>query len=188
MAGLGQLNDDVAVNNGGGGEFKLLPEDDYELEITESDVKPSSTGKGQNLSGKVQVVSGTYKGEWFFFSVNNIQHESAQSQAIGQGQLKALFEACGGEGAFGFPFGGLDDSEKLHYRPFYAHVVQDTYTPKSGKRAGVETTNNKIGKFLWEGMPEDDAPATPAGKQEAAPPPKQPEPAKAAAGSRPWKK
>lgn len=181
MAGLGQLNHDVEVNNGGGGDFKLLPEDDYQLEITESEVKASSTGKGQNLSGKVQVVDGPHKGAWFYFSVNNIQHESAQSQAIGQGQLKALCLSAD------FDFADLHDSEQLHYRPFYAHVIQDTYTPKNGKNAGKAVTNNKIGKFLWDGMPEDDKATPPATKQEPATPPAQP-PANKPAGRRPWEK
>lgn len=184
MAGIGALNHNVEVNNGGGGSFTLLDEDDYELEITESDVKASSTGKGKNLSGKVQVVSGPHKDRWFFFSINNIEHESAQSQAIGQGQLKALCHAVG------FDFTALADSEQLHFRPFWARVIQDSYTARSGAKAGQTVTNNKIGKFLWEGMPEDDKAAPPAAKHAptvAAAKPAEPE-KPAATGRRPWEK
>jgi len=182
MAGLGQLNQDVEVNNGGGGgNFTLLPEDDYQLEIIESDVKANSKGTGQNLDFKVQVVDGPYKGNTFFAGITSIQHDSAQAQAIGQGQLKAL--CCAAD----FDFAELSDSEQLHYRPLFAHVIQETYTAKSGKYAGQERTVNRISKYLWEGMPEDEAPAA------SNPPASKPAPAKpaavpAATGRRPWQK
>lgn len=188
MAGLGQLNHDVEVNNNTGGGFTLLDEDDYELEIVESDVKANSKGTGQNLDFKVQVVSGPRKGESFFGGITSIQHTSAQAQAIGQGQLKALCEAAGVD------FTSLTDSEQLHYRPFWAHVIQDTYTTgPNSKTPGVEKTVNKIGKFLWEGMPEDNAPTAspPAEKRTPAPTPAPapaPSPAPAATGKRPWQK
>lgn len=180
MAGFGQLNHDVEINNSaGGGGVTILPDDDYELEITESDVKASSTGKGQNFDNKVQVVSGPHKGVWFFSGVTSIQHESAQAQAIGQGQLKALSTAAGVD------FHSLTDTEQLHYRPFWARVGSETYY---SKKHGKEMTKNVIKKYLWDGMPEDAEPA-PAGKAEPTPPPKQPEQAKpAATGSRPWSK
>jgi hypothetical protein len=180
MAGIGALDHDVPVNNNsGGGGFTLLAEDDYELEIIESDVKANGTGKGQNANFKVQVVSGPHKGTSFYSDITSIQHESAQAQAIGQGQLKAL--CC----AAGVDFTSLTDTEQLHYRPFWAHVIQDTYFSKKHQK---DMTNNKISKFLWEGMPEDDAPRPPAEKAAASEPPKQPEPEKPATGRRPWDK
>lgn len=183
MAGLGALNHDVEVNNSGGGGFTLLEEDDYELEIVESDVKANSKGTGQNLDFKVQVVNGPHKGATFFAGITSIQHESAQAQVIGQGQLKALCHAAD------FDFSKLVDSEELHFRPFFAHVIQDTYTTGAkSKTPGVQKTVNKIGKYLWEGMPEDDAPAAPPAQKAAAsaPPPAQTPPA--TAGRRPWQK
>lgn len=180
MAAVGSLNHDVEINNNtnSGGGITILPDDDYELEFTESDVKASSTGKGQNFNGKVQVVSGPHKGVWFFGGINNIQHESAQSQAIGQGQLKALATACGVD------FHTLTDTEQLHYRPFYGRVGSESYFSKKHQK---DVTKNVITKYLWDGMPEDDAPAPPAQKREAAPPPA-PEPKPAAGGNRPWSK
>jgi hypothetical protein len=184
MAALGGLSADTEVNNGGnGGGFSILPDDDYQLEIVESDVKANSKGTGQNLELKVQVADGPNKGDWFFHSITSIQHTSAQAQAIGQGQLKALFEAMGGEAAFGFAFHELDETNKLHFRPFWGRVGHEEYfSPKYQK----QTTKNVIEKFLWEGMPEEDAaPAPPASKPTPTPP--KPAPAPAPAGkSRPW--
>lgn len=177
MAGLGQLDHNVEANNGGGGNYTLLVEDDYEIEIVESDVKANSKGTGQNLDLKLQVVSGTGKGATFYHSITSIQHESAQAQAIGQGQLKSLCLAAG------IDFTTLSDSEQLHFRPFWAHVIQDTYF---STKKNADVTVNRIGKFLYEGMPEDDKPAAsnpPAQKHQASKPAPAAEPA---AKKRPW--
>lgn len=185
MAALGNLDHDVEINNntGGGGGVTILPDDDYELEIIESDVKANTKGTGQNLDAKIQVASGPHKGVWFFGGVTSIQHQSAQAQAIGQGQLKAL---CA---AIGQPFDELTDSEQLHFRPFWGSVRSETYYSNKHKK---DMTKNVVAKFLFEGMPDDEpAPASPptppAGKPAAseAPP--------AATGGtgkpkRPWEK
>lgn len=185
MAGLGALNQDVEINNGTGGSFTLLADDDYELEVIESDVKANSKGTGQNLDWKIQVASGPHKGVTFFSGITSFQHESAQAQAIGQGQLKA---ACA---AMGVDFATLADSEQLHFKPFWGRVNSETYTAKSGKYAGQERTVNRIAKFLWDGMPEEEAPtpaAPPASKPAAsAPPAANPAPA-SAKPKRPWEK
>lgn len=183
MAGLGTLNHDVEVNNNtaGGGGITILPDDDYELEIIESDVKENSKKTGSNADFKIQVASGEFKGVWFFDSITSIQHSSAQAQAIGQGQLKALCMAAG------YDFSALTDTDQLHHRPFWAKVGSETYFSKKHSK---DVTKNKIVKFLWEGMPEDDSPTSPpAAKQ----PPAEKPPAAAAekpaaAGRRPWQK
>lgn len=184
MAGLGALNPDVEVNNNTGGGFTLLPDGNYELEIIESDVKANSKGTGQNLDFKVQVASGPYKGTSFFGGITSIQHESAQAQAIGQGQLKALCEAAGVD------FSTLTDSEQLHFKPMWAEVHSETYTSKSGKYAGQERTVNRIKKFLWEGMPEETPAAVtpPAAKPAASAPPAANANAASAKPKRPWEK
>jgi hypothetical protein len=181
MAGLGALNPDVEVNNnGGGGGFPLLPDDDYELEITESDVKANSTGKGQNLDYKVQVVSGPHKGVTFFGGITSIQHESAQAQTIAQGQLKALCAAAGVD------FTTLTDSEQLHFKPFYGRVGNETYFSKKHNK---DVTKNIILKFLWDGMPEEGAAAAPpAAKAAATPPASSGAATTSSAPKRPWNK
>lgn len=181
MAGLGALNPDVELNNNaGGGGFTLLPDDDYELEIIESDVKANSKGTGQNLDFKVQVASGPHKGVSFFGGITSIQHESAQAQAIAQGTLKALCEAAGVD------FANLSDSEQLHFRPFWASVGQETYFSRKHNK---DVTKNTILKFRWDGMPEEEAPTPtpPAAKATAAPPAATSTPA-SAKPKRPWEK
>jgi hypothetical protein len=185
MAAIGGLAADTEVNNGGnGGGFSILADDDYQLEIMESDVKANSKGTGQNCELKIQVADGPNKGAWFYHSITSIQHQSAQAQTIGQGQLKALFEALGGEAAFGFPFHELSDTNTLHFRPFWARVGHEEYYSNKHSK---NVTKNVIEKFLWEGMPaEDEAPASPPASKAPATPPAASAPATPPGKARPW--
>jgi hypothetical protein len=183
MAGLGALNKDVEINNnpaGGGGAVTLLPDDDYELEIIESDVKANSKGTGQNMDAKIQVASGPFKGTWFFGGITSIQHESAQAQAIGQGQLKALCAATGVD------FDTLTDSEAFHFKPFWASVRTEEYYSNKHKK---QMQKNVIAKYLFEGCDDTPAPASPpAGKPEASAAPAPVEAPASAKPKRPWEK
>lgn len=154
MAGFGNLDRNVEVNNSsGGGGVTLLPDDDYELEIIESDVKANTKGTGTNFDFKVQVASGPFKGEWFFAGITSIQHTSAQAQAIGQGQLRAL--CC----AAGVDYETVSDTEELHYKPFFASVRSESYFSTKHNK---QLTKNTVAKYLWDGMPDsEDAPPSP---------------------------
>jgi hypothetical protein len=183
MAALGALDTNVEVNNStGGGGFTILADDNYELEIIESDVKANSKATGQNLDFKVQVVSGEHKGVTFFDGISSIQHESSQAQAIAQGRLKALSEACGVD------FTTLTESEQLHFKPFWAEVRSETYYSNKYKE---NRTKNVIGRFLYEGMPdgEETPPSAPPPEkgQPSAPPPANTN-ADSAKKKRPWEK
>jgi hypothetical protein len=185
MAGLGSIDRDVPVNNnaaGGGEGITILPDAVYELEFTELDVAPSSTGKGQNMTGKVKVAAGEYKDVWFFGGINNVQHESSQSQAIAQGTLKALWLAQG-QPEDDFP---PTDTDQLTFRSFHAYVGSESY---HSKKHGKQMTKNVITKYLYEGMPEEDAAPPPASKREPTPAPAAKEEAAApATKKRPWEK
>lgn len=183
MAGFGNLDRNVEANNvaGGGGSVTILPDDDYELEIIESDVKANSKGTGQNFDCKIQVASGPFKGEWFFGGVTSIQHTSAQAQAIGQGQLRALCNACGVD------YETVADTEELHFKPFYASVRSEEYWSNKHNK---NMTKNVVAKYLYEGMPDDTpAPASPpAGKPSPTAPPAAKPDAGASKPNRPWEK
>lgn len=178
MASLGQIQDDVEANasTSSGGGVTVLPDDVYELEVIESDVKANGKGTGLNLNFKVRVVAGPRKDVWFFDGINNIQHESAQSQTIAQGQLRALAEACG----LDWPLTNTD-SEVFHFRNFHAQVGSETY---HSTKHNKELTKNKIVKYLYGDIqPDEVAPKPPVEKaattQQQAP---------AEAGKRTWQR
>jgi len=194
MASLGQSFDpnSVAPDTGAGGG--LHPAGVFEVEITESDVKPTSNGKGMILKF---VAEGTgnpnapedNKGKKIYGNIN-VQHESAQAQAIGQGQLSALCAAVGFTSA-------LEDSEQLHYQPFWVEVKHEQ---RMGKDAAGKYT---VPQFFDDGSPKMNAeikryifgdeagqPQPPAQKAapQAAPAPAQTAQAAPAAGGRTWQR
>jgi hypothetical protein len=179
MAAFGQLDRDVEVNNGGGGgSVTILADDVYELEFTELDMEPAKSGNGKNMTGKVQVASGPHKGVWFFGGINNVQHSSAQAQAIAQGTLKALCLATGVD------FDTLEDTEQLKFRPFYGRVGSETYFSNKHRK---DMTKNVVLKYMYEGMPEEDEAAAPPTAKSAPAPARETE-KPAATGRRPWEK
>lgn len=183
MASLGQSfnHEEVAPDAGGG----VMPKGDYELEITESDVKEANSKKGLVMSFTAEVVSGEFKGRKVWERIN-ISHENPVAQKIGQGQLSALCKAAGVDST-------IEDSEQLHFKPFWAHLDIESYTGSDGK----DKLKNVIKKYHFDDgavAPTTKAAPTPAAAPAAprASAPSRPAPAAApaAAGARsmPWKK
>lgn len=137
MASLGQPfnHNDVAPSTGGGGG--LCPEGDWTFEITESDVAATTNGKGMMLKLTLEGVDPENKGMKVWKNIN-IQNESAQAQAIGQGELSALCKAIGLDGE-------LQDSEQLHFKPFGARIVHEQQKTKE--------SNYKTPAFNADGSP-----------------------------------
>lgn len=194
MASLGQSFDPNAVAPSTGGGGGVHPAGIFEFEINESDVKPNNKGTGLVLkfvaegTGNAEAPSDN-KGKKVFGNIN-VTNESAQAQTIGQGELSALCAAIGYTSA-------LEDSEALHYQPFWAEIVHEPrmkkdsfgkYTIPDYESDGVTPkVNAVIKKYMFEGM--DDAkpaaPTPPAGKPAAQAAPAQ---TAAPAGGRSWQR
>jgi hypothetical protein len=197
MAGLGTAFDPNAVKpdtgNGGG----VHPAGIFEFEIQESDVGATSKGTGTILkftavgTGHHEAPSDN-RGLKVWANIN-IANENAQAQAIGQGQLSALCRSMGFAEE-------LEDSEQLHYQPFWAEVVHKPRMKKNPatNKYDIPDTNDdgspkisaEFKRFMFEGMEEGATPAAspPAAKREPTPPPAQPATAPAGAKKRPWDK
>lgn len=182
------------TGNGGGG---LHPEGIFEFEITDADVKPTSTGTGTFMPYEAQGTGNPEapednKGKKVWGNIN-ITNKSAQAQAIGQAQLEALARACGFNSA-----ADLSDTDQLKYRPFWAEVIHKQRmgrNPTTGKYDVPQFDDNgapkmqaEFKRFMFEGMDEIDAAraaaSPPASKPAPVSPP--PPPATKPAGSRPW--
>lgn len=194
MAGFGTSfdpNTTPDTGNGGGG---LHPAGIFEFEITESDVKATSSGTG-TLMSFTAVGTGhgdapeDNKGHKCWGNIN-VTNGNAQAQAIGQAQLAALAAACG------LNIGDLQDTEQLHYRPFWAEVV---HKPRMGKGPsgkydqpqfnddGSPKMQAEFKRFMFDGMEELAKSAPPASKPAAqTPPPAQAAQAAAGGARRPW--
>ena len=193
MAGLGtSFNPNEVEPDKGGGNFVLAPEGPGEYEITESDVKPTKNGKGLVASFVFVGIGDDNKGAKLFKFIN-VQNESAQAQAIGQGELSALCRAADFTSE-------LNDTNQLHYRPLWLEVKHEQRMKKglSGKYDdpafnddGSPQMTAVVKRFLFEGCDDGAAKSDspPASKPAAASaPPKQPEQKPATGARRPWDK
>lgn len=187
MASLGKTFDPNAQAPSTGGGGKLHPKGDFELEIRASEVGPTRNGKGKVLKMEVFNTGRDDPAlrDMKVFANINLENESVQAQTIGQGELTALCLAIGETGT-------VEDSELLHYRPFYARIDHEQAKDFKNdgklmfKDNGDPLMNAIIRRYLFEdetGASE----AAPAQQAQAQPPPAQKQ-TSPAGGGRTWQK
>lgn len=192
MASLGlTIDPNTIAPSTGGGDFKMIPEGPNEFEIRESEVKPNSKGTGTMMSC-VAYHTGTdnpeVKDQKLFININ-LTHTSAQTQQIGQSEFSALCAAIGETGL-------VEDSEQLHFRPFWADIkhapAMDKATgytkPLMKKDGSGPLMNAEVKRFLFE---DGEAPAVPENKpapQQVAPPAPPQQQQAASGGTRSWQR
>lgn len=158
-------------------DFETLPDGDYRLEVSASEIKPTKANNGTILRLTYDVIEPEqYKGRKIFANIN-IENANVQAQEIGQKELASLCRAIGKE--------SIDDSEDLHYEPFTAKVglekAQAGYSPR-----------NQIKKFYFPDagdIPTASVSAAAANDNRRAAPPaanQNSAPAGAPAKARPW--
>jgi hypothetical protein len=191
MASLGMTFDPNTVDpSTGGGDFKLLPVGPAELEIRESEVKPNSKGTGTVAAFVAYHTGLDYpecRDQKVFININ-LTNESAQAQAIGQGEFSALCAAIGETGT-------VEDTEQLHFRPFYAELKHETAMDKATgykqplmkKDGSGPLLNAVVKRFLFEDGDAPSAPQPPANKP-AAQPQTQPQQQAVSGGGRSWQR
>lgn len=84
--------DAAAVDPQENRSYEPLPRGTYDVEITNAEVKETSSGNGTGLKVEYTVIGPTHAGRKVFQFVN-IRHTSAQAEQIGQSQLSALCRA-----------------------------------------------------------------------------------------------
>ncbi|HEY4133485.1 MAG TPA: DUF669 domain-containing protein [Gemmatimonadaceae bacterium] len=103
-----------------------VPNGEYTLAITESDVTPTKAGTGKILNLTISVLAPeSFKGRKIFTNLN-ISNPSAEAQRIAQAELSAICHATG--------VMQLKNSSQLHSVPFKGRVAvkQDAeYGPKN---------------------------------------------------------
>ena len=102
-----------------------VPQGQYRLMVTDSEVVDTKNGQGKLLKLKNEIDGGPYHGRIVWDQLN-IVNASAQAQSIGRQQMASLFEACG--------VGRGNDSSVLHFKPYLADVrieAKDGYDPRN---------------------------------------------------------
>jgi len=71
-----------------------VPGDDYQLMITDGEIKPTANGSGKRMVLEFTIADGPFKGRKIFDGLN-VENASAQAQEIAQQQLSAICHATG---------------------------------------------------------------------------------------------
>lgn len=150
MANMGGWNPDE-VPEDERDNLDPIPPGRYELEVVDSDLVQTKSGKGMLLKLQHRVTSGQFENRRIF-TQHNFQHENATAQEIGQREIKNLCAAIG-------HMGPLEDSNDLHGIPFMASVKIEQ------DKSGQYEPKNAISRFI----PRGGADAAPAQRQAAAP-------------------
>lgn len=173
-------------------DFSNLPNGDYGLEISASEIREKNEGTRDhsiNLSVTIDVLAPEELKGRKIFQNYNLQHPNSQVQEIGQRQFACLLRALGMQAA-------PDDSDELHFISFMARIgMGKDSKEKNADGSPKYAARNEIKKYFYpdEGnLPEPKVDAAPTAANDNR---RQPandnaasKPAAAAAGGtrRPW--
>ncbi len=93
--------------------FDPIPEDEYLVQVTKSDVKATKAGTGKYINLEFTVMNGEYKGRKIFTNLN-IVNPNPITVEIAQKELATLCRALGKR--------VIQDTKELHGTPFLMKV------------------------------------------------------------------
>lgn len=155
-------------------EFSAIPEGQYVVIATHSEMKPTKNGQGQYLQFTFEVLDGQFKGRKLWTRLN-LHNASQTAVDIAQRELGAICKAVG--------VIKPSDSSELHNRPMLVKVAvelndknQETNTIKKYESAmppgaavpGATPVSASASPATYAASP---APAAPVAAQAAATPP-----------------
>lgn len=108
-------------------DFEPLPAGDYEVVITQSELRRNKANTGAYIAMTYQVVSGQYQNRLVFDNIN-IHNASAKAQEIGRQSLAKIGKAVG--------VSKIVDTASLHGRPFMVRVAVRPADEARGFKAG----------------------------------------------------
>lgn len=154
------------------GDFEVIPDGIYRVEVDDADTVSTKDGSGLLLKLTYKVIEGPHAGARVFSNLN-VRNNSAKAQEIGQRDYSALCRAIG--------VIRPQEHEELLYKPLMVKVGTE---PAKGEYKA----KNKITRIFFPGDGSDASPpvsgtAPPTAPRD--PPPPMDRPPAAAAG-RPW--
>lgn len=129
--------------------FDPIPAGKYICQITESEIKSTKAGTGQQLVLTWEVLDGEFKGRKIWDRLN-ISNPNKQAEQISQAALSAICHACG--------VMQLQDSSQLHAKPMRIRVTVE-------KSEGYEASNKVKGYEAVAGTAAPAFAASPASAQ-----------------------
>lgn len=107
--------------------YAPLPNGEYEMIITKSDVKPTKAGNGHYLELEMQVIGGEHSGRRHWERLN-VDNPNKQAQEIANAALAALCIAV--------DVPDMTDTVQLHDIPFIASIEIDRKEPDRNRIVG----------------------------------------------------
>lgn len=103
MANLGETfrADDLPQDSGG---FEPIPAGEYQVRISEADIKATKSGTGQYINMRLDVIGPTHSGRVVWAKLN-IRNQNPKAEEIGRQQLGSVMRALG--------LSGLQDTDQL---------------------------------------------------------------------------
>lgn len=129
MAGIGHWNTDEHSSEP---VFEAFPPGLYNLQVTNSDVKPTKDGKGKYIYVEMTILDGAYAGKKVFDRIN-LWNANPTAVRIAEVSFNRLCLACGKR--------QITDTNELHGIPFVAEISVDE--PQNGYSA-----QNRIEKYM----------------------------------------
>lgn len=144
-------------------DFSPIPVGEYVVQITDSDVKPTSSGNGHRLELTFEVMDGEYKGRKVWANLN-LDNPNPKAVEIAQRELSAICHAIGKL--------QVVDSQELHYKPLVIRVdieERDGYSQRNVIKA-YKAVAGGVGNAPATGAATAAPAATSASPSSAAPP------------------
>lgn len=94
--------------------FDPLPAGEYQMQVIESEIKPTKSGGGEQLILTLEVINGPYSKRRVWDRLN-IRNQNADAQRIAQRSLADLCLAVG--------ITSLRNTDDLHFKPFIGRVT-----------------------------------------------------------------
>lgn len=135
-------------------QFTPVPNGDYPVVITESEVKPTKDGTGQYLQLTLEVIDGHYKGRKIWDRLN-LWNKNSTAVEIAQ---RALSQICHAIGVL-----QVQDTVMLHNKPLIATLAV------RAAGGGYDESNDVKGYKAYSSGPAPVAPAAPAPTPTVAP-------------------
>ena len=153
---MAQINPFDATQVNPESQFAPVPNGDYPVVITESEVKPTKDGAGQYLQLTLEVIDGHYKGRKIWDRLN-LWNKNSTAVEIAQ---RALSQICHAIGVL-----QVQDTVMLHNKPLVATLAV------RAAGGGYDESNDVKGYKAYSSGPAPVAPAVnaPAAQPAAAP-------------------
>ena len=167
MSNLETLNLNVEEESKEASKFDVLPAGDYNVIVSQAEMKDNKSGNGQYVSVTVEVIDGDLQGRLLWHNFN-VQNANPTAEKIGRAELASLCKAIG--------VANPKDTDDLKDKPFVARVGFDKKDP----------SRNVVKAFIMHGMGvENAAPAVAASATAAKPDTPASNPT---AGKKPWQR